>query len=375
MSKSRKVGPFSVRPEPYVYKGTKATKWRLEIPASLTDNGKRKRKLFDTCKEALTVARELRKRIDPATGQIAVRAVRSSGVTFAEILPAWQQDEELRVATLKKRATTFEGDLYRLKTLKAFLGVYPLKSITARQLAQYQKSRLDEGRKPRTINREMETYSVVMSWAKAQGHIDEIVRVERIPVAPSRSVVPTPEEAVRIIQALPQRLQPLVRFLFETGCRPGEATNLTWDHVDEVGGYVEIVSRDGWTPKTSQSERRVPLNASLLELIRSLPKKGPYVFAGPDPYKPIQRFRKAFVAAIEKADIRRRGRRVYWTPHVCRKAHATWQALKGVNESVLQDLLGHARGSEVTKRFYVHTTEEAKKAAVIELPIGDPKVN
>ena len=375
MSKSRKVGPFRVRPEPYLYKGIEATKWRLEIPASLTGNGKRKRKLFDTCKEALTVARELRKRIDPATGQIVVRGQPSGGVTFAEILPAWQQDEELRVATLKKKASTFEGDIYRLKALKAFMGVYPLKSITARELAQYQKSRLEQGRKPRTINREMETYSVVMSWAKAQGFIDEIVRVERIPVPPSRSVVPSPEEAVGIIEALPKRLQPLVRFLFETGCRPGEATNLNWDHVDEIGGYVEIVSRVGWTPKTAQSERRIPLNASLLEMIRDLPKQGPYVFAGPDPNKPICRFRKAFVAAVEKADIRRRGRRVYLTPHVCRKAHATWQAMNGVNESVLQDLLGHARGSEVTKRFYVHATEEAKKAAVIELPIGKRKAN
>ena len=96
MSKSRKVGPFRVRPEPYLYKGIEATKWRLEIPASLTGNGKRKRKLFDTCKEALTVARELRKRIDPVTGQRAVQH-NAIGLRLNDVVHAWKAYEALRV--------------------------------------------------------------------------------------------------------------------------------------------------------------------------------------------------------------------------------------------------------------------------------------
>ena len=105
-------------------------------------------------------------------------------------------------------------------------------------------------------------------------------------------------------------------------------------------------------------------------MIRQLPTRGRYVFAGPDPNKPIGSFRKALNAAVHQADIRRNGELVHMTPHTFRKAHATWQAMKGVNESVLQDLLGHAKGSSVTKQFYVHATEEAKRAAVIELPFG-----
>ena len=69
------------------------------------------------------------------------------------------------------------------------------------------------------------------------------------------------------------------------------------------------------------------------------------------------------------------GELVHVTPHTLRKAHATWQAMKGVNESVLQDLLGHARGSSVTRQFYVHATEEAKRAAVIVLPFGKQSSN
>jgi hypothetical protein len=49
--------------------------------------------------------------------------------------------------------------------------------------------------------------------------------------------------------------------------------------------------------------------------------------------------------------------------------------MRGVNESVLQGLLGHAKGSPVTKQFYIHTTEEAKRAAVLQLPVEKHTAN
>ena len=56
------------------------------------------------------------------------------------------------------------------------------------------------------------------------------------------------------------------------------------------------------------------------------------------------------------------------TLHTFRKAHATWQAMGGVDPNVLQARLGHAPGSRVTARVYVHATEEAMRRAVLELP-------
>jgi len=348
--------------------------WFLDIPASLTGNGRRKRKLFDTRTTALAVARELKRRIDPVSGQL-IPQTRKSGLSFREAAQQWETDETLRVETLKKRASTLEVDLHRMKSLCAFFGDRDLLSITDRSLAEYQAWRLKNGRKPRTINTELGTLSLVLHWARKQSYIPEVPKTERIPVGRSVCVIPEPEEVVRIIQALPPHLQPLVRFLAETGCRKGEALNLTWDCVDVIGGTVEIRSRNGWTPKTQQSERSIPLNTSLVQMIRGLPTNGRYVFAGPDPNKPIGSFRKALNAAVRQADIRRNGELVHVTPHTLRKAHATWQAMKGVNESVLQDLLGHARGSSVTRRFYVHATEEAKRAAVIELPFEKQSSN
>ena len=366
MSTSRKVGPLRVRP--HIRHGVPTGKWFVDIPASLTGTGQRKRKLFDNQRTALEVARYLRHRLDPYTGEGLLER-RKSGLLFCEAVERWRENEELRVATLKKRASTLETDLHRLKPLIAFLGTYDLSAITKRDLMTYQKWRLDEGRKPRTINSEIGTFGLVIRWAVENGYRDDVPKVEQIPAPRKPAVIPTCEETVRVIRALPPRLQPVLWFLAETGCRKGEAFNLTWDCVDEVNGFVEIKSKDGWTPKTEPSERSIPLSPELLKAIRVLPKEGRYVFPGATPDTPINNFRKALASAVATANIRRNGKRVHLTLHAFRKAYATWQAMRGVNESVLQELLGHAAGSRVTKQYYVHPTDEAKRAAVIELPI------
>ena len=372
MSTSTKVGPFRVRP--LFVNGMSTGKWFVDIPARFTTNGQRKRKLFENRKDALAIARELRRRIDPVTGHLVERNAKS-GLSVREAVEDWRLDEELRVQTLKKRASTLETECYRLKAVVTFFGDDDLGTVSERELVRYQRWRLEHGRSPHTTNGELAVFSRVMRWAQKQGHIADVAKVERMHARRKAAIIPTPQEAVRIIDALPPRLRPLVRFLFETGCRKGEALNLTWDCVDEVNGSVEIRARDGWTPKTEQSERRIPLNDGLLDMIRGLPKTGSYVFSGSDPDKPMCDFRHALDSAVEKADIRRRGERVHLTPQSFRKAHATWQAMRGVNESVLQDLLGHAPGSSVTKQYYIHTTEEAKRGAVYELPFQERNRN
>lgn len=364
-NKARKFGPLTVRSK--ILNGQDTGKWLVDIPPSVTSNGRRVRKLFDNCKTAEAVAREIRRRIDPVTGRLRVERPKT-GITFSAAAAAWRVDEELRVRTLKKRKSTFEIDGYRLRHLLAAFGKDDVQEITARRIAEYQAQRLRAGRHPLTINCETDVLRMILVRTRKSGELDTLPEIEHIPARPKYEVIPTPEEVVRIIEALPGRLQPLVRFLAETGCRVGEARHLTWDCVDELGGYVEIRARDGWTPKTQQSERRIPLNDDLLAMIRELPKTGLYLFEGPTSGQPIGRFLRAFNAAVKKADIRRKGTPVHLTPKVLRKAHATWQAERGVAESVLQGLMGHARGSRITRRFYVHATEEAKKAAVLTLP-------
>ena len=108
-----------------------------------------------------------------------------------------------------------------------------------------------------------------------------------------------------------------------------------------------------------------------MSAISAFPKVGPYVLVGKVPDKPIDNMRKALATAVEQASIRRRGRRVKLTLHSFRKASATWQAKRGIDENVLQSLLGHSPGSRVTRQYYVQAQAEDRLAAVIALPVGE----
>ena len=107
------------------------------------------------------------------------------------------------------------------------------------------------------------------------------------------------------------------------------------------------------------------IGGGLLEAIRSLPKVGPYVFPSTDdPNKPRNNVKKALASAVIRAGLTLRdGRPMKVTPQVLRKAYATWQAMNGTPQRVLQALLGHAAGTRVTDCHYVQVTEDAKRQA------------
>ena len=105
------------------------------------------------------------------------------------------------------------------------------------------------------------------------------------------------------------------------------------------------MQRRGHPHKTQSSERSIPLNEALLDEIRKLPKLGAFVFPGATSDKPMGDFRKPWKRAVAEAKIMRRGRQVHVPVKSLRKAHAAWQAERGVAESVLQGLMGLAKGN------------------------------
>ncbi|MBF0587487.1 MAG: site-specific integrase [Magnetococcales bacterium] len=194
--------------------------------------------------------------------------------------------------------------------------------------------------------------------------LEHVPPVEPIPEAPPGTDIPTPEEISMLLDHLPRSSKAVVWFIAETGCRSGEAFNLTWDCIDEENSRVEFKSKDGWTPKTRQSQRQVPIGNTLLDALRALPKRGRYVFPSKsDPNKPRDNVRKSLAAAIVRAGITRNGEPMRITPHVLRKAFATRQAENGTPERVLQAMLGHAAGTRVTNLHYVQATDDAKLQA------------
>ena len=85
----------------------------------------------------------------------------------------------------------------------------------------------------------------------------------------------------------------IVRFLFLTGCRLGEAIGLTWDCVDLVNRVITIKralgkdlasnpnsSRKIFKPTKTGRVRYIPINSDLMDILESVEGNEGYVFKG-----------------------------------------------------------------------------------------------
>lgn len=366
MSDAIKIGDITVRP--HIRDGEPSGKWQLDVPTSLT-GGVRKRRLYGTREEAVAMARELWKRLRMQSIGFTAKSTRQR-LSIEDAVREWERAEEDRVATLKKQAVSLYTDKCRLKAVVTFFKGRDIGQLDGSSLIAYQKNRLAAGIRPASINSEIRSLNKVFGWALSGKFIDAIPKVERIPEPDlDMDLVPTLEEVSRIAAALPTETAPLVWFVILTGCRPGEAYHLTWDRVDEVNGWAEMKPKDGWQPKNRNSIRRLPLDGMLLELIRAQPKDSRFVFPSTvDATKARTNMRKAFATAVKAAKIMRCGKQVLTiTPKWLRKAFASWQAINGLHPSVLKALLGHAPGSNVTDKHYIHADEQTKRAAVVRM--------
>lgn len=373
---TEKVGPFRVAPR--IRDGGHTGAWMVDVPPHLSPNGKRARHTLTTKAEALAEAKRLLRELQ-IEGVISGRgfAPKVSGVTLAEVSKRWLEEQVDRVATGKKRQSSLEADGYKLK---AILGKFPATDVSAigtKELADYQKHRVGAGCVAPTINAETALFLQVLRWCQEKGLVDKLPKVERIPVPVKRVDVPSPEEMSRILDALGRRAL-LVRFLAETGVRKTEAYTLEWSDVDAAQCLVSIRRKDGFTPKTRHSDRDIPISPSLAEALADAEKAArtkalkegeehpTLVFPGRFGGKLVN-IRRALTSAVKNAGVKRNGQPLKLTPHVLRKAMATWLHVRGVPDALLQPRLGHAPGSRVTKSVYVKVTTEDMRASVIDL--------
>lgn len=366
MTASRKIGYARVRR--YIRDGVATGQWHLVIPASVTGNGRQRRMLFDNRKEAESKAREISRQYQarlfgPAPAQVA------APMLFGELADRWTEWEEQRVRTRRKRPGSQTTDKARLRYVRQFFSSDDVATITTERVADYEEWRIGWGKHSgETINGEKRTLRKVMRWGQKKGYVVKLPDFEIRGSAAREADIPTPAQMARLIDNLPKRLRTLVRFIAETGCRSGEAFHLTWDCVDGERGAVHFRPHDGWSPKTKQSVRWVFINPQLLALVLELGRTGRYVFTGRKADRPITSIKKALATAVRKAGLSKDGRLMKITPHVLRKAHATWLAMSGVPQRVLQARLGHSPGSAVTDRHYTQTMQEAEQGAAFSLP-------
>ena len=241
-----------------------------------TDDDYRRDFPFGSRREIFGAAEWHKKRPDLDADWIDRESRRSA--TVAGYFPAW-----LEASRVTKRPTRIEDYQTQFRLyVEPYVGQMRLREITLDDMRAWQKALL--------IDRKLAVntaYGAICGtframWKDARRSMRKIVDIGdpfdglEWPAKRHEMRVPIAADDEQIILAhfrtRTPHYYPFVAFLLGTGCRPSEATGLTWQHVDLRSGRVTIaqsrVRGHVSATKTAASSRTITLALHLVELLR-----------------------------------------------------------------------------------------------------------
>ncbi len=289
-------------------------------------------------------------------------------------------------------------------TLKRLDACFPdlmgkrLDEITPWLVEKWRKGRLEDGKRPGTVNRDITALKSCLSRAVDWGLIDlhPLARVKPAKVDSAaivrylstdeeqrlRSALTTRDDRIKqerehgnqwreqrhvallptlINQAYGDHITPMVLLSINTGMRRGEVFNLRWSDVNLNGQSLAIRGESAKSGKT----RHVPLNVEAVAVLERWKTQqqdtNGLVFPGKDG-QPFTTVKKAWAGLVELAGIQN----FRW--HDMRHHFASRLVMAGVDLNTVRELLGHS-DIKMTLR-YAHLAPEHKAAAVARL-VGD----
>jgi len=223
-----------------------------------------------------------------------------------------------------------EKDKAKFRWLNPYLGEFFLDEITRDVIDDIRDAKRAEAG-PSTVNRYLAVIRAVLNTARDDWEwVDRAPKVKefREPKIHVRWI--TPDEAQRLITALPAHLAAMAEFSLQTGLRQSNVSYLKWDQVSMERQTAWIHADEAKNGKALA----VPLNKLAMGvLLRQLGRHPEYVFTYLD--KPVQRTStKAWKRALEKAGIEN----FRW--HDLRHTWASWHVQNGTSLQELMELGG-----------------------------------
>lgn len=252
-------------------------------------------------------------------------------------------------------------------------GDYAPKQVTRRDIIAL----LDDLKKRATPTATMDTrkwLSVFFNWALEREHVDfNPVSGVRSPVkSKPRERVLSLDEARAVwkaAQAEPYPSGSLICLLMLTGARLREIGNAQVSWLDRANACLDI---PGEAYKTGDPTI-IPLIPEAMEIVERIPKppRGPYLITSNGGKRPVWTATPEALARIREGAEAKLGRKIdRWTIHDLRRTAATHMARLGVDEIVVERVLGHRIGGVkgVYNRYrYIDEKREALKLWAKEL--------
>lgn len=171
---------------------------------------------------------------------------------------------------------------------------------------------------------------------------DNPVKMKPFSYSPQPRYVPTLEDIQKVLKAASPKKRMYLLFLIHTAARMREVNYLKWEDVHE--GYVILRTRKA--KNSVLTERKIPINAVLKEVIATLPRVNGWVFPNPNG-QPMDYQRRLLKRLTKKAKVK------YFSYHALRHFSASKMAEAGVPITDIQAVLGHTRPT--TTDIYLRT--------------------
>jgi integrase len=218
-----------------------------------------------------------------------------------------------------------------------------LDSIDRATMEDIGKKVAKTGASDATVNRYLAAISAVLGYAVKRGHLRTKPAIPKRREAAKRLLWATHEQAVKLIDRLPNHLQPLVRFSLATGVRKHNGTHLEWSRVDTDRRVAWIEADQAKAEKVIALQLNVEA-VDVLEQQRGKHRRWVFPFRGHAMENPAQ---DAYKAAVKAA-----GLPAEFDWHSLRHTWASWHVQNGTPLAVLMQLGGWASYSMVLR--YAH---------------------
>lgn len=308
---------------------------------------KRIRKTFATLAEARAW------RSETQTG------VRRGTVSAPASTTVHEAAEELVTGMKSGRVRTRSGDLYKPSAIRSYdaalrdhivprLGRTRLGDVQHRDVQRIADDLLAEGRDPSTIRNALMPLRVIFRRAVEDGDlaVNPCTHLRLPAVRGRRERIASPEEAHRLLAALPEHDRPIWATALYAGLRRGELLALRWEDVDLARGVIRVErayddkGRVEIEPKSRAGRRTVPIVGALRDfLVESKASQGRaegLVFGdGTTPFQPSNLWRRA-QRAWKQASLEPIGL------HEARHTFASVLIAARVNAKAITTYMGHA---------------------------------
>ncbi len=329
------------------------------IRARISYDGKREEKTFKTQKEASSwaIAREF---------EIEGKKNKTFEPEQIKIMPIADAIKH-HVAMRLEKSGNRGGDKSAFKQFYDFIferGRDYIHEIRPDDLEAYQSHRKSKV-KASSVNREFAALGGFFSKCVKRGYIKQspMLIIEKLAEEPVKKVTWTDNEIALVFSKLPKHLKNYIFFIYSTGCRPIEATNLQFEKIDLEKRTLTLTSFKGGR----RIDRTLPISAQVVEMIekirneRRFAKQADFVFINTKNNKvtPITLSKKVRMIRREL------GLRDAITPYKLRHTYISELIIDDIGLAKVQALAGHKRVQ--TTMGYFNMPESELRSVVTSL--------